>query len=130
MHTYVVGGKAGLDPTRLVFEAHKGKLVLRHFADATWWEWSRGSALVFGRWNGCIQFTLHGHPPFLLSSLPIFKRKSLIPADDKRSMIGSKLKTIFDRGYLVSGSVKSLIQFFDVPKADDIRLVYNGRSCG
>jgi hypothetical protein len=23
-----------------------------------------------------------------------------------------------------------LIQFFDVPKADDIRLVYNGRSCG
>jgi hypothetical protein len=26
--------------------------------------------------------------------------------------------------------VKSLIQFFDVPKAGDIRLVYNGTSCG
>jgi hypothetical protein len=30
----------------------------------------------------------------------------------------------------VSGHVNSLIQFFDVPKAKDIGLVYNGRSCG
>jgi hypothetical protein len=30
----------------------------------------------------------------------------------------------------VPGRVESFIQFFDVPKADGIRLVYNGRSCG
>jgi hypothetical protein len=31
---------------------------------------------------------------------------------------------------IVHGHVESLIQFFDIPKADDIRLVYNGLSCG
>jgi hypothetical protein len=40
------------------------------------------------------------------------------------------LKAVINRGYLVHGRVESLIQFFEVPKADDIRLVYNGRSCG
>jgi hypothetical protein len=53
-----------------------------------------------------------------------------VPPENKKRLIGAKLKTIVDRGYLVPGSVHSLIQFFDVPKADDIRLVYNGRSCG
>jgi hypothetical protein len=45
-------------------------------------------------------------------------------------LVADKLKTIIHWGYLVPVSVRSLIQFFDVLKADDIRLVYNGRSCG
>jgi hypothetical protein len=48
----------------------------------------------------------------------------------KRVLIASKLQAIIERKYLVPGRVESLIQFFDVPKADDIRLVHNGRSCG
>jgi hypothetical protein len=62
--------------------------------------------------------------------LPNFKRQSRIPLVHKRKLIADKLRTIIDRGYLVPGHVQSLIHYFDVPKADDIRLVYNGRSCG
>jgi hypothetical protein len=41
-----------------------------------------------------------------------------------------KFQAILDRGYVRPGAIKSLIDYFDVPRADDIRLVYNGSSCG
>jgi hypothetical protein len=85
---------------------------------------------VFWRWGDYIDLAVDGCPPFLLFDLPQFKRRTPTPPDDKRPLIAAKLKTIIDRGYLTFGSVKSLIQFFDVPNADDIRLVYNGQSCG
>jgi hypothetical protein len=66
----------------------------------------------------------------LTAELPNYRRRSIIPPSEKRLLIADKLKTIIQRGYLAPGAVKSLIQFFDIPKADDIRLVYNGRSCG
>jgi hypothetical protein len=78
----------------------------------------------------CAHLALNGYPPYLLSDHPIAKRPSVTPPIEKRLLIASKIKEIVDQGYLVKGPVKSLIQFFTVPKADDIRLVYNGRSCG
>jgi hypothetical protein len=86
------------------------------------------STLVFWRWGDSLKLALDGCPPFLLCDPPIFKRRTHTPSKLKRSLIAIKLKAIIDQGYLVHGRVESLIQFFDVPKADDIRLVYNGRS--
>jgi hypothetical protein len=100
------------------------------FTESTWWEWTRGSALVFWRWSEYVSLALEGCPPFLLTNLPNFKRRTPTPPASKLSLISAKLRTIIDLGYLIPGRVESLIQFFDVPKADDIRLVYNGRSCG
>jgi hypothetical protein len=119
-----------VDPTRLLDEVQRGSEVLFHFSAASWWEWSYGSALVFWRWHDNTQLALHGCRPFLLKALPLFKRKSNIPPANKRLLIASKLNSIIQWRYLVQGPVKRLIQFFDVPKVDDIGLVYNGRSCG
>jgi hypothetical protein len=69
-------------------------------------------------------------PSILLSDPPRFKRGTPTPSNEKRSLIAGKLRAIIERGYLVHGTVQSLIQFFDVPKADDVCIVYNGRSCG
>jgi hypothetical protein len=52
------------------------------------------------------------------------------PPTAKCALIAAKLKTVIDRGYLVNGHVKSLIQYFDVPNADDIHIVYNGCTRG
>jgi hypothetical protein len=119
-----------LDPNLLMLMACRGAGVLSHYADATWWEWTRGSALVFWGWELCAHLALNRYPPYLLSDPPIAKRPSVTPPIEKWLLIASKIKEIVDRGYLVKGPVKSLIEFFAVPKADDIRLVYNGRSCG
>jgi hypothetical protein len=110
--------------------AQRGLEVLKHCSDASWWEWTRGSALDFWRWSIHQELALNGCVPFLLDNLPKFKRPSQIPLADKRLLIAEKLHTIIARGYLTSGPVQSLIQFFDVPKADDICLVCNRRSCG
>jgi hypothetical protein len=49
-------------------------------------------------------------------------------------LIAEKLQKILDRGYVVfpvdSTFIKSLMDFFDVEKGSDIRMVYNGTSCG
>jgi hypothetical protein len=52
-----------------------------------------------------------------------------------------KFQSIIERGYVVSNQsatetaeladfIMSYIDYFGVPKADDIRVVYNGASCG
>jgi hypothetical protein len=45
-------------------------------------------------------------------------------------LIVPKIQLILDRGYVQPGPIQSFIDYFDVPKADDILLVYNGSSCG
>jgi hypothetical protein len=37
---------------------------------------------------------------------------------------------VVHRGYVLEGTVDSMIDFFDVEKGDDIRVVYNSTSCG
>jgi hypothetical protein len=45
-----------------------------------------------------------------------------------------KIIKVLKQGYVVIPTsinyIKSLIDYFEVPKDDDIRLVYNGTSCG
>jgi hypothetical protein len=52
----------------------------------------------------------------------------------KKHLILEKLKKILNRGYVVAprtrDSIRSLMNFFAVKKDSDIRLVYNGTSCG
>jgi hypothetical protein len=49
-------------------------------------------------------------------------------------LVADKLQKILDQGYVIiavdSDFIKSLMGFFEVEKGDDIRMVYNGTSCG
>ena len=71
---------------------------------------------------------------YITSKLPLNQRPSRPPSTDKRKMILDKITKVLQRGYVVIPSalnyIKSLIDYFEVPKDDDIRLVYNGTSCG
>jgi hypothetical protein len=52
------------EPERLLLEGKHGVDVVNHYTDASWWEWSRGSALVFWRREQYYQLALNGCPPF------------------------------------------------------------------
>lgn len=69
--------------------------------------------------------------PFIKSTLPTKVKKGRSLANNENfDKIISKIETVLKRGYIQPGQVSSLIDFFAVPKGDDIRLVYNGTSCG
>jgi hypothetical protein len=48
----------------------------------------------------------------------------------KLKLIAPKIGKVRKRGYIKAGPIQSLIDFFDVPKGEDIRMVYNGTSSG
>lgn len=69
--------------------------------------------------------------PFITTELPLNTKKARsLGKDVNINQITDKLATILKRGYIQEGNVKSLIDIFAVPKGVDIRLVYNGSSCG
>jgi hypothetical protein len=49
---------------------------------------------------------------------------------DKVPAVGKKINEVFERGYVLPGTVHSTADFFDVEKGADIRVVCNGTSCG
>ncbi len=59
------------------------------------------------------------------------RRAQSLPKPEKYSLVLEKLSQVRLRRYIGPGLVKSLTDYFDVPKGDsDIRMVYNGTSCG
>lgn len=115
----------------ILHDACQGVDVLRRLSGSTWWDWSAGSSLLFWRWGSFLPQARDGMLPYLCGPLPVFKRRSAQPDPTKLSLIATKFDTIIRRGYIAPGPILSLTQFFDVPKgAGDIRMVYNGTSCG
>jgi hypothetical protein len=100
------------------------------WANSTWWTWPRGSTLLFWRWDIHNRIARDGMLPFISGTLPNHTRAARRPKQLKVPLYIPKLKSIIERGYVSTGHVCSLADYFDVPKADDIRLVYNGTSCG
>ena len=70
--------------------------------------------------------------PWISGSLPCHKANQKLVKDPAiRALIQGKIDKIRRLQYIASGSVNSEIEVFHVSKgADDIRLVYNGTSCG
>jgi hypothetical protein len=113
-----------------------GADAIARFADSDWWSWKQGSALFFWRWPKGEQrsFARDGMPPWIKTRLPRYTRRPRPPDPDKKPLVLVKLQTIIDRGYVVAPEdaafIKSLMDYFDVEKGSDIRMVYNGTSCG
>lgn len=118
--------------SELLHDADIGCEALSNVLDSTWWEWSNGSSLLFWRWNSEEQRrdARDGMEIFVRGELPGFFRKPRPMEFAKLRLIASKIGTVRRRTYIRAGPIRSLIDFFDVPKGDDIRMVYNGTSSG
>jgi hypothetical protein len=106
-----------------------------------------GSTLIFWRWPKGEQRTAarDGIKAWVQGPLPHFTRWARPPKQDKFDLILPKIKMALDKGYVtmfldkelmtpweddMNSFVESLMEYFDIPKADDIRPVYNGTGCG
>ena len=115
-------------------EAPVARECLSKAAEATWWEWSSGSALFFWRWEEgqWRRWARDGQPHFLVGELPSYKvpqARFKTPRD--RKLVKGKLDKVRARLYIAPGTVMSLTPMFHVPKGEeDVRMVYNARVSG
>jgi len=111
-----------------------GIMGLRSISESSFFNWDNGSTLLFWRWHPNLQrIARDGFPAQITNSLPHSFKKSRPPKSNVYEKILSKLKKGLSRGYLIPekfSKIKNLIDFFAVPKAEDIRMVQNGSSCG
>ena len=123
-HTYV-----GLLP-----DVDAGIKILHQVMAASWWEWTHGSSLFFWRWHASQrELSRDGLTVFIQGPLPElrYRKPQRRPPPEKFDLVWSKLEQVRTRGYIAPGPVISLTDYFDVPKGEsDIRMVYNGTSCG
>ena len=96
--------------------------------------WDAGSTLYFWRWpKRCRLAVRDGTKLFVdKSKLPHYMKRQQWPSDDaQHDKLMSKLRSVWSKGYIQPGFVKSLTSFFAVPKAGtDIRVVYDAIQCG
>jgi hypothetical protein len=146
--TFPARGTSSVPPatspnTELLRDANVGASVLEKVCHTTWWEWSRGSTLIFWRWPAGEQRrgARDGMEAYFHSEPPSFHERVKQPKQDAFELLLPKFQSIIERGYVVSNQsatetaeladfIMSYIDYFGVPKADDIRVVYNGASCG
>jgi hypothetical protein len=131
----------------LVRDTEAGTDVLYKLCNSNWWTWKTGSTLIFWRWpKGEQQLAAHdGMKAWVQGPLPHFKRPARPPKQDKFDLILPNIKMALDKGYVtmfidkelmtpwegdINSFVESLMEYLNVPKADDIRLVCNGTGCG
>jgi hypothetical protein len=120
------------DMLALHAEALDGGRVLSQNLASSWWDWNKGSALMFWRWNGIDQqrAARFGFPICVKGDLPRWTKPQRPPAPDKIDLVAAKLLKVLSRGYIAKGVVLSLVNVFDVPKGLDVRLVYDGSASG
>ena len=67
---------------------------------------------------------------FVRGTLPTNKRAMQSPPTKKLEKIARKVGKVRKSKYIKDGMVSNLTDFFDVPKGEDIRIVYNGTRSG
>ena len=110
-----------------------GRDAIERASLSSWWEWSSGSTCFFWRWPEPIRRSVRdGFEVFVEGKMPCYKQKQVFHLSGKeKEKLASKITKIVKRGYLEKGYVRSLINFFAVPKGEsDIRIVYDGTKCG
>jgi len=110
-----------------------GRECLHKGAHSDWWDWKMGSRLMYWRWpENRVRWARDGQPHFLTGELPRYRQPQKAPkTPEDRHLVWKKIGKVRERGYITPGEVLSLTHYFYVPKGDeDIRMVYNGTSCG
>ena len=106
---------------------------IRRAAESSWFEWLEGSAPFFWNWPEKYQKGIRdGQPHFMTGEFGVFLRAQKKQRDAaKHEKMRAKIVQVRKRGYVSPGHVVSLTHYFCVDKGeDDIRMVYNGTSCG
>ena len=122
-------------PVDLRRDIEKGLRVLGQILRSTWWEWTHGSSPLFWRWNGEEQMRAarDGMRIYVQSTLPRSRRGVKLPRFDveTRKLVSAKVGGMIEKFYLETGRVQTFLHYFAVPKGeDDIRVVFDGTSCG
>ncbi len=103
-------------------------------ADATWFEWPKGSAPLFWNWSPEYQREVRdGQPHFMTGRLeaPFLRKQSKARDPNQHELMRAKVVQVHQWGYIKTGEVVSGTHYSCVPKGtSDIRMVYNGTSCG
>jgi hypothetical protein len=110
-----------------------GRLCLFHCAGANWWEWQKGSTLLFWQWPPQLQQGARdGHPIWIRDSLPSYRVPQKTERDSVRlEQIKAKLNNIREKRYVGRGTIQSLTGYFAVPKGpSDVRMVYDASKTG
>jgi hypothetical protein len=122
--------------SELLKDSDAGCDAVSQFADADWWNWKRGLDLLFWHWGEGKQrrFTPDGMEGLITAELPQNQQAAQPPKPEKQKLSLNKILKVLKHSYvMMPGSInliKSLIDYFEVPKEDDICLIYNGTSCG
>jgi hypothetical protein len=127
----------------LLLDAQAGLDSITKFSASTWWSWEKGSTLAHWRWPEGEQriAARDGMPAYFLSVPPSYFPTRRVTKPEIFELLLPKLQRVIERGYVVTNQdpqsipdcqdfVRSLIDYFGVPKEKDIRLVYNGTSSG
>jgi len=108
--------------------------AIHRCANATWFEWPKGSAPLFWNWGKEYQRAVRdGQPHFMIGSLdkPFMRKQAKAKDSLKHELMRAKVVEVRQRGYIKPGNVTSGTHYFCVDKGtSDIRMVYNGTSCG
>jgi hypothetical protein len=111
-----------------------GHNAVRRSANASWFEWREGSAPLFWNWPERYQREVRDGQPHFMAGTPgppflraQFKHKE----PTKHELMRAKVVKVRKLDYISSGEVVSGTHFFSVDKGEtDIRMIYNGTSCG
>jgi hypothetical protein len=107
--------------------------ALRRSANVSWFKWLEGSAPFFWNWGVEYQRGLRdGQPHYTTNPFPQFMQLQKGHKDPaKHELMRAKVVQVRKRRYILPGKVVGGTHYFCVDKGeDDIRMVYNGTSCG
>jgi hypothetical protein len=110
-----------------------GRDAIWRIADSSWWEWDVGSAPIYWRWPPAYRDTIRdGLEIWFSGEKPQWRRPQRVEKNvEVKEQVIKKVAKVRKRQYISPGYVRSLTDFFSVPKGDsDIRMVYNGTSSG
>ena len=111
-----------------------GHDAVRRCANASWFEWLDGSAPLFWNWPLKYQRDVRdGQPHFLMGTFGLAYMRTQSKHRDplKQELMRAKVVKVHQLDYIREGAVTSGTSFFSVDKgATDIRMVFNGTSCG
>lgn len=127
-------------------QIRSGAAALAFAAEATWWDWPKGSAPFFWNWPPAYQRLMsEGLPPRFTGEPPRCCKPQRLNKDPKvHDWEKNKVEKARRKSFIGPSRepIDSLMSFFSVPKVTvfheetgqeevlDIRMVYNGSSCG
>lgn len=108
--------------------------ILWRTIGGSFWNWDRGSRLIFWKWNESYQMQARdGTKSFIRENrLPTQKKpQRLLKDEEMRELELSKIHNFTSRRYIEDGYVISIANWFAVPKGEsDVRVVFNFKSSG